>query len=297
MACMMRKNNTPVNTLSLKKYMSQKNNTPSRSYPFALTIAGSDSGGGAGIQADLKAFAHVGAFGLSAITAITAQNTQAVEAVFATGAIAVSAQIVALRRDFPIAAIKTGMLVDAATIACVLEATQEITAPLVVDPVMIASSGAALLDQEAQQSYLPLLARAKLITPNLDEACALLHCAPIQSRAQMRQAANALLELGCEAVLLKGGHLSGPDCPDLLLTRADPQAKWFVSKKRDIRGHGTGCTLSALITGLLARGVPLEFAVPRAISHLRAALRGASPIGAGLVCTPDPFYRRYQAAR
>ena len=292
MACMMRKNNTPVNTLSLKKYMSQKNNTSPNTYRFALTIAGSDSGGGAGIQADLKAFAHVGAFGLSAITAITAQNSQAVEAVFPAGAVAVAAQINALRRDFPIAAIKTGMLVDAETIACVLEATHEMAAPLVVDPVMIASSGAALLDQSAQQAYLPLLARATLITPNLDEAQALLHCDQIQTKAHMVKAANELLKLGCAAVLLKGGHLPGPICPDLLLTAAG--AKWFRSTKREVRGHGTGCTLSALITGLLARGLPLELAVAGAISQLRQALIGAKPIGMGMVCTPDPFYRRYQ---
>lgn len=294
MACMMRKNNTPVNTLSLKKYMSLKNNTSTNTYRFALTIAGSDSGGGAGIQADLKAFAHVGAFGLSAITAITAQNSQAVEAVFPAGAVAVAAQIGALHRDFPIAAVKTGMLVDAATISCVLEALQEIAAPLVVDPVMIASSGAALLDNAAQQSYLPLLARAALITPNLDEAQALLNCGPIQTRAQMLRAGNQLLELGSAAVLLKGGHLPGASCPDLLVTRADAKSRWFVSRKQALRGHGTGCTLSALITGLLARGLPLENAVAGAISQLRRALLGASPIGKGLVSTPDPFYRRYR---
>lgn len=294
MARMMRKNNTPVNTLSQKKHMSQKNNTLRHSYPFALTIAGSDSGGGAGIQADLKAFAHVGAFGLSAITAITAQNTQAVDAVFAAGATAVTAQINAVNRDFPISAMKTGMLVDAATIQCVLAAVEEITAPLVVDPVMIASSGAALLDHEAQRSYLPLLARAKLITPNLDEARALLDCEPIVSRAQMRRAADQLLQLGCEAVLLKGGHLPGASCPDLLLPRIG-KAQWFISERLAIRGHGTGCTLSALITGLLARGWPLERAVARAISQLRMALRGGLAIGEAHVLTPDPFCRRYRS--
>lgn len=291
----MRKNNTPVNTLSLKKYMSQKNNNTRYIYPFALTIAGSDSGGGAGIQADLKAFAHVGAFGLTAITAITAQNSLSVDAVFAMGAAAVRAQISAVQRDFPIAAVKTGMLVDEPTITGVLAALEEIDAPLVVDPVMIASSGAALLDQAAQKSYFPLLAKARLITPNLDEAQVLLGCDPILTRAHMRRAAGDLLQLGCEAVLLKGGHLPGRSCPDLLLTRSQPRPKWFISTRQDLRGHGTGCTLSALITGLLARGLPLDQAVGRAISSLRTALRGALPIGAGQVSTPDPFYRRYQS--
>lgn len=295
MAQMMRKNNTPVNTLSQKKYMSQKNNNTRHTYPFALTIAGSDSGGGAGIQADLKAFAHVGVFGLSAITAITAQNSQAVDAVFATGAAAVLAQIHAVQRDFPIAAIKTGMLVDELTITSVLAALEEIDAPLVVDPVMIASSGAALLDQAAQKSYFPLLSKAHLITPNLDEARVLLGRDPILSRAQMHSAADELLQLGCGAVLLKGGHLPGESCPDLLLTRASLKPQWFISKRQDLRGHGTGCTLSALITGLLARGLPLEQAVARAISNLRTALRGGLPIGAGRVSTPDPFFRRYQS--
>ena len=202
--------------------MSQKNNTR---YRFALTIAGSDSGGGAGIQADLKAFAAVGAFGLSAITAITAQNSRHVSAIYPSGAVAVSAQLEALISDFPIDAIKTGMLFDADTIYAVTRLVAGLDAPIVVDPVMVATSGATLLDQNAIRAYHPLISHAALLTPNLPEAQALLNCGAINTRAEMLFAANQLLKLGCKAILLKGGHApdgtnESADCADLLLTQS-----------------------------------------------------------------------------
>jgi hydroxymethylpyrimidine/phosphomethylpyrimidine kinase len=269
-----------------------------RGYRFALTIAGSDSGGGAGIQADLKAFAAAGAFGLSAITAITAQNSRAVSAVYPSGAAAVQAQLRAVAQDFPIHAVKTGMLVDAETIRCVHSELAAIDAPLVLDPVMIASSGAALLDAAAVHSYKPLIARATLLTPNLDEAAALLGVSKASSfntKAQLVDAAQALLALGCGAVLLKGGHGQGTLCCDLLVQRANGRARWFQTKRLARRGHGTGCTLSALIAAFLARGQTVEVAVTSAIGMLRSAFRGAAPIGAAQVHTPDPFFRRYLA--
>jgi hydroxymethylpyrimidine/phosphomethylpyrimidine kinase len=276
--------------------MSQKNNTR---YPFALTIAGSDSGGGAGIQADLKSFAAVGAFGLSAITAITAQNSHAVRAVFPTGAGAVLAQLHAVFEDFPVDAVKTGMLFDADTVNAVLTALKGVCVPLVVDPVMIATSGAALLDERAISAYRPLIARATLLTPNLPEAEKLLGCAPIKTKAAMLKAADALLAWGCEGVLLKGGHAPvASNCFDLLLTRGKmiksrTCTRWFSTRRLAIRGHGTGCTLSAFITAFLARGLSLEIAVERAIKRLRRSLKNAQGIGNMQIHTPDPFYRLY----
>jgi hydroxymethylpyrimidine/phosphomethylpyrimidine kinase len=277
--------------------MSQKNNiAPAKHYPCALTIAGSDSGGGAGIQADLKAFAGVGAFGLSVITAVTAQNTRAVNAVFPCGAVAVTVQIAALKSDFPIAAIKTGMLVDAETITAVHASLADLNVPLVVDPVMIATSGATLLDARAVIAYRPLMARATLITPNLPEAQALLGGKPIVTRMHMLAAARALLEFGAQGVLLKGGHGTKKLCADLLLWRTNHGLvhRWYLTKRLAKRGHGTGCTLSALITAHLARGAALEIAVSKSIQALRVAFRHAQAIGTGAVCTPDLFFQRYR---
>jgi hydroxymethylpyrimidine/phosphomethylpyrimidine kinase len=288
---MMRKNNTTVKLVTKKKQALRKNNNPC----FALTVAGSDSGGGAGIQADLKAFAHTGAFGLSAITAITAQNSRAVEAVFPSGATAVTAQLICLARDFSIGAAKTGMLVDAEIVSAVANFFRMQRIPLIVDPVMIASSGAQLLSDRAIDSYLPLLQLAELITPNLPEATVLLKGFAIESKTDMQEAARRLIKLGARAILLKGGHAEGSRCWDLLQTAGkNPVTRWFSSSRLDVRGHGTGCTLSALITAHRARGLPLEDAVSRAINTLRRALRSMPKIGLGKVSTPDPFFGNYR---
>ena len=278
--------------------MSQKNNSR---YRFALTIAGSDSGGGAGIQADLKAFAAVGAFGLSVITAVTAQNTRSVNAIFPMGADAVNAQLNALISDFSIDAIKTGMLFDASTIEAVTSCLSGLATPVVVDPVMIATSGAKLLDHSAISAYRPLIARATLLTPNLPEAQALLGCDDINTRDEIFYAAHRLLEFGCQAVLLKGGHApigagKRDQITDLLLiqTANGIHARWFVATRLNIRGHGTGCTLASLITAFLARGLDLESATANAIKMLRNALNHAQDIGIGQVHTPDPFFNAYR---
>jgi hydroxymethylpyrimidine/phosphomethylpyrimidine kinase len=288
---MMRKNNTTVKAVTKKKQALRKSNTPY----FALTVAGSDSGGGAGIQADLKAFAHTGAFGLSAITAITAQNSRSVEAVFPSGATAVTAQLTCLAQDFTIGAAKTGMLVDAETVAAVTSFFRTQRIPLIVDPVMIASSGAQLLSDQAIDSYLPLMQLAELITPNLPEATVLLKGFAIESKADMQEAARRLIKLGARAILLKGGHAEGSRCWDLLqIAGKNSVTRWFSSRRLDVCGHGTGCTLSALITAHRARGLPLEDAVSRAISTLRRALRAMPEIGLGTVTTPDPFFANYR---
>ena len=278
--------------------MSQKNN---RRYRFALTIAGSDSGGGAGIQADLKAFAAAGAFGLSAITAITAQNSRCVKAIYPIGAEAVTAQLDSLIGDFPIDAIKTGMLFDASTINAVAYAVAQLRAPLVVDPVMIATSGARLLDERAITAYRPLIAQATLLTPNLPEAEALLNCNNISSSGDMLSAAHQLLKFGCQAVLLKGGHApaepgENSQLADLLLmqTTNGIKTRWFTVRRLAIRGHGTGCTLAALITAFLARGLTTETATANATRMLHNALKHAQGIGIGQVHTPDPFFSNYR---
>ena len=278
--------------------MSQKNN---RRYRFALTIAGSDSGGGAGIQADLKAFAAAGAFGLSAITAITAQNSRCVKAIYPIGAEAVTAQLDSLIGDFPIDAIKTGMLFDASTINAVAYAVAQLRAPLVVDPVMIATSGARLLDERAITAYRPLIAQATLLTPNLPEAEALLNCNNISSSGDMLSAAHQLLKFGCQAVLLKGGHApaepgENSQLADLLLmqTTNGIKTRWFTVRRLAIRGHGTGCTLAALITAFLARGLTTETATANATQMLHNALKHAQGIGIGQVHTPDPFFSNYR---
>jgi hydroxymethylpyrimidine/phosphomethylpyrimidine kinase len=274
--------------------MSQKNNmnTQNTSMKFALTIAGSDSGGGAGIQADLKAFAASGVFGLSAITSVTAQNSRNVDAAFALGAAAVTAQLRALKNDFPIHGIKTGMLVDIDTIKAVQRALANVDAPLVVDPVMIATSGAALLEPSAVRSLKQLMKRATLITPNLPEAQALLG-ERIESKTDMLAAAPKLLQLGANAVLLKGGHSNDAKVCDLLYTSSG--AQWLISPRLAIRGHGTGCTLAAHCAAFLARGFSIEDAARKALLSVRRALKHSAPIGKGQVSTPDPFFSRYRA--
>jgi hydroxymethylpyrimidine kinase/phosphomethylpyrimidine kinase len=271
--------------------MLHKNNRPH----FAMTVAGSDSGGGAGIQADLKAFAASGCFGLSAITAVTAQNTQAVRGVFPMSAEAVLLQIQTLADDFAIGACKTGMLVNAQIVRSVSQFFRDRRVSPIVDPVMIATSGAALLQSDAIDAYDLLITQADLITPNLPEAQALIGGEPIQTRAQMKLAAKKLIAKGARAVLLKGGHGSDQRCWDLLMIAGSTNPlRWFSSKRLPIRGHGTGCTLSALITGFRARGMDLETATEHAIRMLQKALRGMPPVGRTQATTPDPFFKSYR---
>ncbi|MFL5495314.1 MAG: bifunctional hydroxymethylpyrimidine kinase/phosphomethylpyrimidine kinase [Gemmatimonadales bacterium] len=248
---------------------------------IALTIAGSDSGGGAGIQADLKTFQQFGVFGTSVIVALTAQNTRGVRAVEAVPEAMVEAQLIALAEDLPPAALKTGMLAEAALVRRVARAVRENGwGPLVVDPVMISSSGHRLLSTEAEdvmrESLLPL---ATLATPNLDEA-AVLTGRVVHDVPTMERAGETLLRFGARAVLVKGGHLAGDQITDVLVT---PEGTLHFHHQRVGAGstHGTGCTLSAAITAGLALGRSLEIAVTDGLDFVHRAIAAAPGLGAG----------------
>jgi hydroxymethylpyrimidine/phosphomethylpyrimidine kinase len=249
--------------------------------PVVLTIAGSDSGGGAGIQADLKTFHAFRCFGTSAVTAITAQNTRGVAAVHPVPVDTVRAQIRAVAEDLPPAAFKTGMLATSELVRAVAAAIDEHRLPnFVLDPVMVASSGDRLLEQPAERSILEeLLPRAALVTPNLDEA-AILAGIPVADTAAMRRAAEVLVERGARAVLLKGGHLESTELTDYLFDGAQWH-EWTRPKLRTRNTHGTGCTLSAAIAAGLALGQPMREAVPAALDYVRRAMEAAPGLGSG----------------
>jgi hydroxymethylpyrimidine/phosphomethylpyrimidine kinase len=247
----------------------------------ALTIAGSDSGGGAGIQADLKTFQQFGVFGTSVIVALTAQNTRGVRAVETVPETMVAAQLAALAEDLPPAALKTGMLAEVAVVRLVAKAIRENTwAPLVVDPVMVSTSGHRLLTLEAEDvlrdSLLPL---AAIVTPNLDEA-AILTGRAVHDVPSMERAGHTLLSYGAGAALIKGGHLTGPELTDVLVTPAE--IRHFTRPRLDTTStHGTGCTLSAAITAGLALGRDLDIAVEDALDYVHRAIAAAPRLGSG----------------
>ncbi len=254
--------------------------------PAALTIAGSDSGGGAGIQADLRTFAAFGVHGTSAITALTAQNTRGVAAVHVVPSAIVRAQIEAVLDDFPIGAIKLGML---ATPAIVRVVAQTLTArkhvSLVIDPVLVATTGARLASDDLADSLRRhLLPHADLVTPNLPEAERLTGLRIRNDAARLR-AARLLLEDGARAVLLKGGHGGGREVEDLLLTENDEY--WFTHARARGHHHGTGCTLSAAIAAGLACGEPLDAAVATGIAFVRAAIVAGYRPGRGALNVLD----------
>ncbi len=247
-----------------------------------LIIAGSDSGGGAGIQADIKAVTAMGAFAATAITALTAQNTLGVHAVHPVPVDFITRQIAVVMDDIGADAIKTGMLGTAEVIGAVADALARHAAsvPLVLDPVMVAKGGARLLDPDALSALkCCLLPMARVITPNLPEAEALCGLA-IPDLAAMRQAAASLLALGVPAVLLKGGHLPGGTVIDLLATEHGIEE--FAAPRIDTRHtHGTGCTLASALAAGLAQGMDLRDAVRRARAYVRAAIASAPGYGAG----------------
>ena len=247
----------------------------------ALTIAGSDSGGGAGIQADLKTFSALGVYGTSAVTAITAQNTTGVFGVEAITPAMVSAQIAAVLDDIRPRAIKIGMLASARIVEAVAERLGGYEGPVVLDPVMVAKSGDALLDEEASRALIKtLLPRADLLTPNLLEAARLLGCDEAQNADESVAQGRALLELGPRAVLMKGGHADGPTCIDRLVTATDVIV--LEQPRIDTRNtHGTGCSLSAAIAAELAKGAKLQAAVRRAQVWLHGAIGAADELGIG----------------
>ncbi len=248
--------------------------------PVALTIAGSDSGGGAGIQADLKTFAALGVHGTCAITAITAQNTVTVTEILELPPRLVRAQIDAVAGDLDIQAAKTGMLSSAAIIAVVAGAVEDYRFPLVVDPVMVAKGGAKLLRDAAVEALRTrLLPLATVLTPNLPEAEVLLE-RPIKTLAERRQAAEDLVRLGPRAVVLKGGHGEEPEAIDILFD-GNRSVELRVDRIQTRNTHGSGCVFSAAIAAELARGKTLVEAVRAAKDFVTGAIRESIDIGRG----------------
>ena len=247
----------------------------------ALTIAGSDSGGGAGIQADLKTFAAHGVYGTSAITALTAQNTVGVQGVQVVPDDFVTAQIEAVAADLGCDAVKTGMLVNSTIVEAVAAAIESLELPnLVVDPVMVAKSGDHLLDEEAVHALRWTLIRlARVVTPNLPEAEVLAKMS-IGSVADMREAARRIAMLKPSAVVIKGGHLAGPEVVDLLLENGEFY-EWVGPRIEGPNTHGTGCTFASAIAAHLAKGAALKDAVPAAKAYVEGAIRHGIPLGKG----------------
>lgn len=247
-----------------------------------LSIAGSDPSGGAGIQADLKAFSARGVYGMAAMTALTAQNTQGVSGVHPVPADFVARQVHAVFADIRVDAVKIGMIANgeiAQAVADVLAVHKGI--PVVLDPVMIAKGGASLLDSAAVSVLIHhLLPLASLITPNLPEAAALLGENEAQDRATMQAQAEKLLTLGAKAVLLKGGHLPGDDSPDVLVSGSE--TLWFEGRRINTANtHGTGCSLSSALAAELAKGLSLQDAVAAARTWLRGAVANADRLTVG----------------
>ncbi|RRA99957.1 bifunctional hydroxymethylpyrimidine kinase/phosphomethylpyrimidine kinase [Larkinella rosea] len=251
-------------------------------YPTVLTIAGSDSGGGAGIQADLKTIAALGAYGTSAITALTAQNTQGVRAIHAVPAGFLREQLEAVFEDITIDAVKIGMINTVEVVEVIANALDRFQPPFVVfDPVMVATSGAKLIhDETVDVLKNRLFPRATLITPNLDEARILLR-KPIESVDQMREAAEELIAQGCPAVLLKGGHLVAARLYDVLAVRGE-QVQVFESDYIDSQNvHGTGCTLSSAIATHLALGHALNDSISLAKKYVSEAILAGKDVTTG----------------
>jgi hydroxymethylpyrimidine/phosphomethylpyrimidine kinase len=249
--------------------------------PVALTVAGSDSGGGAGIQADIKTFHAYGVFGTTALTAITAQNTTGVTAVHPIPLDVVRAQIDAVVDDLRPAAVKSGMLATAPLVNAVADALRAHgLARYVLDPVMVASSGARLLDEDAVGSVAErLVPLAAVVTPNLEEARILTGLA-VEGEEGQREAARALVDMGARAALVKGGHGDGPEVVDLLWDGRRERI-WRRARIRTTSTHGTGCTLSAGIAAGLARGLDAEESSSRALAYVARAIRTAPGLGRG----------------
>ncbi|RUL79874.1 bifunctional hydroxymethylpyrimidine kinase/phosphomethylpyrimidine kinase [Dyella choica] len=261
--------------------MTSKSNVPRNlPPPVALTIAGSDSGGGAGIQADLKTFHAHGVHGLSAIAAITSQNTRGVTAVHPVPLTHIRSQLEAVFDDFPVAAVKTGMLGNAGIVRLVArELRKRKPAWVVIDPVMISTSGSRLLDEDAIEALIKnLIPLADVLTPNLPEAEALLGH-PLRTAKQFAQAGHALRALGARAVLLKGGHGRGNTLIDRYFDERGLMEIHHARLPRE--GHGTGCTLASAIAAELAKGAAPRQAVRRAVAYVQRALKNGYRPGAG----------------
>lgn len=247
----------------------------------ALTIAGSDSGGGAGIQADIKSFAAAGVYGTSVITSVTSQNTQGVTDIFNLPLSSIESQIDAIFTDFDISCVKTGMLSTAEIIQTVSDKLQDYNVKkLVVDPVMVAKGGSRLLQESAVNTLIEsLIPQAYIITPNIEEAEFLLDC-KINTEEKMKKAAKELMKMGSEFVLLKGGHLKSKYAKDILVG-ANTELS-FSSEKIDSKNtHGTGCTYASSIAAYLAKGFDIEKAVQTAKNYIYEAISNSRNLGIG----------------
>lgn len=270
---------------NLDSHASMQPSTPqarTMSYPRVLSIAGSDSGGGAGIQADLKTMAALGCFGMTAITALTAQNTMGVRAIHGVPVQMLTDQIDAVVEDIGVDAVKIGMLHAPEIVRAVAQAIdRHHLRNIVLDPVMVATSGAVLIGESAVAVLVrELFPRAMLVTPNLDEA-ALLVGRPLASEADMESAAHSLLEMGAQAVLIKGGHLQGDVVSDVLLTPTSAPQWMRAARIATANTHGTGCTLSSAIASHLALGASLQDAVHSARHYIRGALESGASVRTG----------------
>lgn len=262
--------------------------------PVALTIAGSDSSGGAGIQADLKTFAALSVYGASVITALTAQNTKGVTAIHPVPAEFVTAQLDAVFGDLNIKAVKIGMVAQPATIDAILAAlTKWSQANVVLDPVMVATSGDRLLPPDAIETLRgKLIPRATIVTPNLPEAAALLNQPIASDEAAIERQGRELLALGCPAILIKGGHGQGHDSIDYLITGKNvvPLA---APRLTTTNTHGTGCSLSSAIAAGLAKGEDLETSVRNAKTFITAAIASADRFTVGHGHGPVHHFHRF----
>jgi hydroxymethylpyrimidine/phosphomethylpyrimidine kinase len=262
--------------------------------PIAVTIAGSDSSGGAGIQADLKTFSALGVYGASVVTALTAQNTKGVTAIHEAPPAFVAAQIDAVFSDLDVRAVKIGMLGNAAVITAVaggLDRHKQTN--VVLDPVMAATSGRRLLAPDAVEALrTQLLPRALVITPNLSEAAALLDAPEASNEAEMLRQADRLVALGANAVLMKGGHAEGAESTDLLVT-ATASIRVIGERITTRNTHGTGCTLSAAIAAGLARGRGLTESVRDAKEYITSAIAAADRLAIGSGPGPVHHFHRW----
>ena len=247
----------------------------------AMTIAGSDSGGGAGIQADLKTFSALGVYGTSAITAITAQNTCSVDAVSEVAPDIVAAQVKAVLDDIGVSSVKIGMVASPETMRAIVESLKDFAGPIVLDPVMVAKSGARLLRTDAVDALIDtLLPIADIVTPNLPEAAALLGSGIAPGEEDMERQGRRIAGLARGAALIKGGHAGGRDCTDVLVENGNT-SRYRSARISTGNTHGTGCTYSAAIAAGLAKGMPLKDAVGAGHAYLHDAISAADELKVG----------------
>lgn len=258
---------------------------------IACTIAGSDSGGGAGIQADIKTFQELGVFGTSVITALTAQSTTGVYGVEAVTPAFVAQQLTVLLDDFNIRAMKTGMLANADVIAALEPLLARVEMPLIVDPVMVAKGGQSLLQHDAVEAFKAMvLPHATICTPNIPEA-EVLTGMKIESASHIERAAVKLLSYGIETVIIKGGHLNGDMATDTVYSRHEEPFVVEAARANTTQTHGTGCTFSAAITACIAKGIGVKQAITEAKQFIDAAIKHPLHIGHGFGPTNHFAYR------